>query len=159
MGKMKAIKILGILVFVMFMVTALKDAVPGFIDGWNEAGDSREYIGEKGTYTTDFSVKAEPVAEDSLLNKTFDKKVPYSVACIRTVVKTPSWYMMYQCCTVPFIILCIYGIDWTSQILLDGYEVKSYSIKYPWMMFSILALFIEIFAVGVKLKEEQELTI
>lgn len=36
MGKMKAIKILGILVFVMFMVTALKDAVPGFIDGWNE---------------------------------------------------------------------------------------------------------------------------
>ena len=38
MGKMKAIKILGILVFVMFMVTALKDAVPGFIDGWNEAG-------------------------------------------------------------------------------------------------------------------------
>ena len=49
--------------------------------------------------------------------------------------------------------------DWTSQILLDGYEVKSYSIKYPWMMFSILALFIEIFAVGVKLKEEQELTI
>jgi len=31
MGKMKAIKILGILVFVMFMVTALKDAVPGFI--------------------------------------------------------------------------------------------------------------------------------
>ena len=96
MGKMKAIKILGILVFVMFMVTALKDAVPGFIDGWNEAGDSREYIGEKGTYTTDFSVKAEPVAEDSLLNKTFDKKVPYSVACIRTVVKTPSWYMMYR---------------------------------------------------------------
>ena len=39
MGKMKAVKILGILVFVMFMVTALKDAVPGFIDGWNEAGD------------------------------------------------------------------------------------------------------------------------
>jgi len=37
--------------------------------------------------------------------------------------------------------------------------VKSYSIKYPWMMFSILALFIEIFAVGMKLKEEQELTI
>lgn len=111
MGKMKAIKILGILVFVMFMVTALKDAVPGFIDGWNEAGDSREYIGEKGTYTTDFSVKAEPVAEDSLLNKTFDKKVPYSVACIRTVVKTPSWYMMYQCCTVPFIILCIIRIS------------------------------------------------
>lgn len=206
MGKMKAVKILGILVFVMFMVTALKDAVPGFIDGWNEAGDSREYIGEKGTYTTDFSVKAKSVAEDSLLNKTFDKKVPYSVACIHTVVKTPSWYTMYQCCTVPFIILCIYGIyclvrvvfsairgdvftrknvkrmryfiysvillgvcmeggnyflysDWTSQILLEGYEVESYSIKYPWMMFSILALFIEIFAVGVKLKEEQELTI
>lgn len=206
MGKMKAVKILGILVFVMFMVTALKDAVPGFIDGWNEAGDSREYIGEKGTYTTDFFVKAKSVAEDSLLNKTFDEKVPYSVACIRTVVKTPSWYMMYRCGSALFGLLCMYGFycmarvvfsavrsnvftrknvkrmrlfiysvisfgvwieggyyflyhGWTSQILLDGYEVESYSIKYPWMMFFILALFIEIFAVGVKLKEEQELTI
>ena len=117
MGKMKAIKILGILVFVMFMVTALKDAVPGFIDGWNEAGDSREYIGEKGTYTTDFSVKAEPVAEDSLLNKTFDKKVPYSVACIRTVVKTPSWYMMYQCCTVLFYVYTVF-IVWSGLSFL-----------------------------------------
>ena len=52
MGKMKAIKILGILVFVMFMVTALKDAVPGFIDGWNEAGDSREYIAVSYTHLT-----------------------------------------------------------------------------------------------------------
>ena len=45
MGKMKAIKILGILVFVMFMVTALKDAVRCFIDWWIAGGDSREYFG------------------------------------------------------------------------------------------------------------------
>lgn len=208
MKKMRAIKILAILVFVMFMVTALKDAVPGLVDGWNEAGDSQEYVGEKGTYMTDFSVKAvsKPVVEDSLVNKAFDKKVPYFVTNIRTAVKTPSWYMIYQCGSALLGLLCIYGFycmarvvfsairsnvftrknvkrmrlfiysvvsfggwleggyyflyrDWTSQLLLKGYEMESYSMKYPWLTFFILALFIEIFAVGVKLKEEQELTI
>ena len=91
MGKMKAIKILGILVFVMFMVTALKDAVPGFIDGWNEAGDSREYIGEKGTYTTDFSVKAEPVAEDLYTHRCENSFLVYDVSMLYCTV----YYFMY----------------------------------------------------------------
>lgn len=46
-----------------------------------------------------------------------------------------------------------------TQIHLAGYEVESFSFKYPWLSFLIIALFTEIFAIGVKIKEEQDLTI
>ena len=49
--------------------------------------------------------------------------------------------------------------DIVSQIHLTGYEIEAYSPKYPWVSFLIFALFTEIFAVGVKMKEEQDLTI
>ena len=45
------------------------------------------------------------------------------------------------------------------QITLEGYEVASYSLTGAWFGYIMLALFTEIFAVGVKLKEEQDLTI
>lgn len=45
------------------------------------------------------------------------------------------------------------------QITLEGYEVASYSLTGAWFGFIMLALFTEIFAAGVKLKEEQDLTI
>lgn len=46
-----------------------------------------------------------------------------------------------------------------SQIALEGYEVAGYSLEHPWFSYLMLALFTEIFAAGVKLKEEQDLTI
>ena len=46
-----------------------------------------------------------------------------------------------------------------SQITLEGYEVAGYSLVHPWFSNLMLALFTEIFAAGVKLKEEQDLTI
>lgn len=49
--------------------------------------------------------------------------------------------------------------DAVSQIQFSGYEIVSYALVFPWFSFLILALFTEIFAVGVKLKEEQDLTI
>ena len=49
--------------------------------------------------------------------------------------------------------------DVVSQIHLAGYEIESYWLKYPWFYFLILALFTEIFAIGVKIKEEQDLTV
>lgn len=49
--------------------------------------------------------------------------------------------------------------DIVSQIHLPGYEIKSFSLKYAWTSYLIFALFTEIFAVGVKIKEEQDLTI
>ncbi len=46
-----------------------------------------------------------------------------------------------------------------SQIQLPGYEICNYSMNAPWLFLILLALFTEILAVGVKIKEEQELTI
>lgn len=46
-----------------------------------------------------------------------------------------------------------------SQVMLEGYRVASYTLEYPLFCYVMLALFTEIFAVGVKLKEEQDLTI
>ena len=49
--------------------------------------------------------------------------------------------------------------DLASQVQLEGYEVLSYSFKYAWFNYMLLALFTEIFAIGVKIKEEQDLTV
>lgn len=49
--------------------------------------------------------------------------------------------------------------DLASQVQLEGYEVLPYSFKYAWFNYMLLALFTEIFAIGVKIKEEQDLTV
>ena len=49
--------------------------------------------------------------------------------------------------------------DLASQVRLEGYEVLPYSFKYAWFNYMLLALFTEIFAIGVKIKEEQDLTV
>lgn len=46
-----------------------------------------------------------------------------------------------------------------SQVMMEGYRVASYTLEYPLFCYVMLALFTEIFAAGVKLKEEQNLTI
>mgnify|MGYP002658812932 CR=1 FL=1 len=46
-----------------------------------------------------------------------------------------------------------------AQVMLEGYRVASYTLKYPLFCYVMLVLFTEIFAAGVKLKEEQDLTI
>lgn len=47
----------------------------------------------------------------------------------------------------------------TTHVYIPGYEVVYGGLKYPWLPYLLLALFTEIFAIGVKLKEEQDLTI
>lgn len=49
--------------------------------------------------------------------------------------------------------------DAVSQIQFSGYKLTSYALTFSWFSYLILALFTEIFAVGVKMKEEQDLTI
>ena len=46
-----------------------------------------------------------------------------------------------------------------ANVVIPGYEVVYGGLKYTWLPYFLLALFTEIFAVGVKLKEEQDLTI
>ena len=60
----------------------------------------------------------------------------------------------------------IWLYEWVSnhyvvqQLQLPGYEVKSGTgFSVEWMLLMLIILFAEIFAVGVKIKEEQDLTI
>ena len=47
----------------------------------------------------------------------------------------------------------------TAHVVIPGYEVTYGGLEYTWLPYLLLALFTEIFAIGVKLKEEQDLTI
>lgn len=47
----------------------------------------------------------------------------------------------------------------TKQIALKGYEIKDFHLSADWTLLVVLILFTEIFAVGVKIKEEQDLTV
>lgn len=46
-----------------------------------------------------------------------------------------------------------------SQVMLEGYQVANYAQHSSLYCYVMLALFTGIFALGVKLKEEQDLTI
>lgn len=50
-------------------------------------------------------------------------------------------------------------IEVVKQVSLPGYEIKGFSMSADWVSVVVIVLFTEIFAVGVKMKEEQDLTI
>lgn len=50
-------------------------------------------------------------------------------------------------------------IEVVRQITFPGYEVKSFGMSADWVLLIVVVLFTEIFAVGVKMKEEQDLTV
>ena len=50
-------------------------------------------------------------------------------------------------------------VEVVKQVSLPGYEIKDFSMSADWISLVVLVLFTEIFAVGVKMKEEQDLTI
>lgn len=61
---MRKIQILAILVIVALVFTGLKGGIEGAVDGWNQAGDSREF----DFSTVNVAVKAdETLIADSLL--------------------------------------------------------------------------------------------
>jgi len=51
------------------------------------------------------------------------------------------------------------NMEIVKQIELVGYEVSGVKTAVSWTLLVIIILFTEIFAVGVKIKEEQDLTI
>ena len=50
-------------------------------------------------------------------------------------------------------------VEVVKQVSLPGYEIKGFSMSEDWISLVVIVLFTEIFAVGVKMKEEQDLTI
>ena len=103
---MNKIRVCAFLALVVFIGSVVTDMFSGFMDGWNEAGDQKDFH------------------------------------------------------ALPSVSLLV-GIyhDLASQVQLEGYEVLPYSFKYAWFNYMLLALFTEIFAIGVKIKEEQDLTV
>ena len=200
---MKLIRILAVIIMIVFVVGTVKDFMPGFIDGWNEAGDSKQY-GNELVYV---SVKPTDTAvRDSLFNSKLEEQVPYTIQEVSTRGEVPVWYKIALLSILPVGLMALYGFyclirvvisttrgnvftrknvkrmrffiysvllggvllelsqyflyrEWASQIVLKGYEIASYEVKYSWLPYLILALFTEIFAVGVKIKEEQDFTI
>lgn len=55
--------------------------------------------------------------------------------------------------------LYMYYVLAVSQIKPESFVVKAYFLESPWGLMLLMALFTEIFAVGVKIKEEQDLTV
>lgn len=53
----------------------------------------------------------------------------------------------------------LHYMEAASQVQFPGYEVVPYVLKGDWLFYVILALLTEIFAVGVKIKQDQDLTI
>lgn len=200
---MKKIRILAVLLIIVFLFTSLRSGIKGFTEGWNEAGDSREF-----TYpTVSVPVKADKaLVADSVFNSAIKQNVPYRIETLETEIDESAWCTILYMLIVPIGLVCLYGIynlarlvvavtrkevfirknvkrmrifvytliftavllelnrycqycDIVFQIHLTGYEIEAYSPKYPWVSFLIFALFTEIFAVGVKMKEEQDLTI
>lgn len=75
------------------------------------------------------------------------------------------WRMRFFIYSVLFASLCLELEQWMSysevaaSLQFDGYQVAPYHPRYSWMFLMLLALFTEIFAVGVEMKEEQDLTV
>ena len=135
---MKTIRLLGILVVLILLVSTINDFIPGFIDGWNAADN----IPVPGAESYTFSVHpTEDAATDSIFHETF---------------------FIYPMITLSAIFELLNYISYSQaihELAYTGYEFSNFSLKYPWTELFIIVLLIEIFVQAVKIKEEQDLTI
>lgn len=201
---MKKISILAIVVLVFFICISLVDAGKGAVDGWSEAGDSRDHT--RTLVSLQVTKSDVTPMTDSLYNSVLGEHVPYHVETIETFIHESFWLVALKFFIFPIALFALYGfyclirllisvvrkevfvrknvlrmrifvygvisvaifmelerygqyLNAMSQIQLAGYEICAYSQKYPGFHIFLLALFTEIFAVGVKIKEEQDLTI
>lgn len=201
---MNKIRVCAFLALVVFIGSVVTDMFSGFMDGWNEAGDQKDFhalpsvsllVRADDTLPADTLISA---AQDTpMYCNTSEVSVQgfrstkwrwvsfllfpaglfalygfYSVArLVLTATKGEVFVhknvrrmriFVYALISVSLLFeLQQWGIyhDLASQVQLEGYEVLPYSFKYAWFNYMLLALFTEIFAIGVKIKEEQDLTV
>ena len=162
---MKKIRILAVLVIIVFIGDMVSDGTSAFMDGWNEARDSTEYRFSD----VDTSVKPDktlvPFALFGLYGFYCMMRVVISVSRGKVFTRENANRMRIFVYALILVGLCmevehyIQYRDAVSQIQLSGYVTAPYTLHFSWFSYMILALFTEIFAVGVKMKEEQDLTI
>ena len=188
---MNKIRVCAFLALVVFIGSVVTDMFSGFMDGWNEAGDQKDF---HALPSVSLLVRAD---DTPMYCNTSEVSVQgfrstkwrwvsfllfpaglfalygfYSVArLVLTATKGEVFVrknvrrmriFVYALISVSLLFeLQQWGIyhDLTSQVQLEGYEVLPYSFKYAWFNYMLLALFTEIFAIGVKIKEEQDLTV
>lgn len=68
-------------------------------------------------------------------------------------------YGVILCCLVMEVDAWMSYNEIASQVQFAGYTVAPYSLKYGWTFLAVFALLTEIFAAGVQIKKEQDLTI
>ena len=171
---MRKIKLLALLVIVAFVVQDLVDMFSGATDGWRAAGDSTEYNAH-----FDLAVRpTDTLVPDSLQGATNGVKAPYwatriegygriqqcvlrgSVFTRQNVRRMRTFVYSTLLLGVLFELMSYASyLNVTAHVAIPGYEVAYGGLKYTWLPYLLLALFTEIFAIGVKLKEEQDLTI
>ena len=104
---MRKIRILAILVIVAFIFTTLTDGIQGFVDGWNEAGESKV----QNSYPLSVSVKAdEALVPDSLFNSVMKQNVPYQIDALSTEAEESTWCKILGIFLLPIGIACLYGV-------------------------------------------------
>ena len=176
---MKTVRILGIIVIVALIASALKDLPADFnsvslsVEGYKEG------------------------MSDSLFNQAMQANVPCEVNGVSTYVKHNSWVHAMGFVIFPCVLLVFYGIYCLIRLLVAVgrgeilirknirrlrffiypimafsalFELQSYilyraamnelvSSKYSWTFMLVIALLTEIFAQAVRIKEENDLTI
>lgn len=201
---MRNIRILALLVIVAFITEVIMShGTTSFREGWNSAGNSREY----SLSTIDIAINpAGNAPTDSLFNNTLKQDIPYLMTSLETKIEPSFANKLVMTLTIPFILFALYGFycmvrvvisvsrgqvftrrnanrmrifvysmiliglgmeiyeyilhqDAVSQIQFGTIELASYELRFSWFSYLLLALFTEIFAAGVKMKEEQDLTI
>ena len=107
---MKTVRILGIIVILALIGGALKDAIPGFIDGWNDAETDSQLVLPADFNSVSLSVDGyKDGIPDSLFNRAMQANVPCEVNGVNTYVKHNSWVHAMGFVILPVILLVFYG--------------------------------------------------
>ena len=116
---MKTVRILGIIVILALIGGALKDAIPGFIDGWNDAEADSQLVLPADFNSVSLSVEGyKEGMSDSLFNQAMQANVPCEVNGVSTYVKHNSWVHAMGFVIFPVTLLVFYGIYCLIRLLV-----------------------------------------
>ena len=170
---MNNIRVCAFLALVVFIGSVVTDMFSGFMDGWNEAGDQKDF---HALPSVSLLVRADDtLPADTLISAAQDTPMYCNTSEVSVQGFRSTKWRWVSFLLFPAGLFALYGFysvgllfelqqwgiyhDLASQVRLEGYEVLPYSFKYAWFNYMLLALFTEIFAIGVKIKEEQDLTV
>ena len=145
---MKTVRILGIIVILALIGGVLKDAIPGFIDGWNDAEADSQLVLPADFNSVSLSVEGyKDGVPDSLFNRAMQANVPCEFNGVNTYVKYNSWVHAMGFVILPVILLVFYGVYCLIRLLVSvsrGEILIRKNIRrlrffiYPIMAFSAL---------------------